>query len=721
MLTNTTQISATAQNKTETVPNGNFGFIKEIIPETINKLIFSDDLCKISFKVFTHDAEVEILYNPIDNTFNAYAIILFNLKNGIKSSDKLTVGNFPTDESIDEKLTVGKFPPVKNIDESDQKLRDNAKVIIKDWMRNKDNIEFIERVSLMLTGQNHFLYNDKPIWNSDGTIINELLDAKGRVQLNKLTHREDNIVKKINAGNSPISGTWLNFEFLPEMLRISNMNYRVLANHFQAILLPQLTNKSLSLEDHIKHQQRTSLLSQIRIDSIKTIQKANDKGKEAEKLVLESMREIFPDAKKTTHYHCCDIEASNGEILVEVKAVQTDVKADIDKFISDLILHQETVHIGIYINIFDIKHKTHYINTEYNFTIWFINPSDFTYELLNIIKQSNSHYNKEVMLKRKVNQQAKQIIFVKELQEELLDRLEKRWELHERALIARHNLSETTNKTMFMADAKITDKLNRDIQREKDLPKFNELVKMFIKLHYQDFKNGYHTKTCRLDIDEFIRNNGITSMGFDVIQNALNSVVYIDRHPTIPNGPHCYFFIDGLDEQFKPEETNLIEKSTTNDAIPKNSQSSPSMREIFELFINKPSISELLSTPGGCMQEHLSKRFKYYIQTQICSNDKTISHKRYTDEFTKFINEICIQVNRSGKRYYVLNNTDEANDILKLFDDCVNRELARDKTISYNEVKEIYHTTTQSNTLLTKLTMQPRFLQLRTKFLESQQ
>ena len=32
--------------------------INEIRPESMDKTVLSDDLCKISFKVFTHDANV---------------------------------------------------------------------------------------------------------------------------------------------------------------------------------------------------------------------------------------------------------------------------------------------------------------------------------------------------------------------------------------------------------------------------------------------------------------------------------------------------------------------------------------------------------------------------------------------------------------------------------------------------------------------------------------
>ena len=203
-------------------------------------------------------------------------------------------------------------------------------------MRNKDNIDFIERISLMLTGSYHFFYNGNPIWNEDGTIITDILDSSGRVQLDKLTHRDDNIVKKINAGNSPLSGTWLNFEFLPEMLRISNMNYRVLANHFQAVLLPYLSNKNLSLEQYSNDKQRKLLWSQEMLDEIDKAKSPVEKGKLMEKYVATLLREVFPNSEEqnktgienvkivSNHPHTCDIELINEKILVEVKAVKND-------------------------------------------------------------------------------------------------------------------------------------------------------------------------------------------------------------------------------------------------------------------------------------------------------------------------------------------------------------------------------------------------------------
>ena len=672
--------------------------IKEIKPQFKSTEHIADDLYKATIGL-TPTRDLNLLYLNDRN--------MINMTNLVKTTIIYQIDH--------NKLTIAERERLKDPEKLNEYIRNRI-------YRKITSIRMIKRIdnlSLSWYGKFHYSYNGKPIWNEIGSIIPEVLDSNSHIKKSLLSEEKDNLIETINEGNSPLSGTWMNYEFLPKILSSIDEDYDTLALHCDTIIIANLKNTSLL--DHTLRQQRTSLLSQLRIDNIKTLEKANDKGREAEQLVLEGMQEVFKSVIKTNKNHNCDIEAENGEILVEVKAVQYNVKADRDKFIEDLITHQETVHIGIYINIFDNKLHTYYFNTEYGFTVWFINPSDFTYELLNIIRQSNKAYDKEITLTRIANQKAKQTIFVKEVQEELLDRLEKRWELHEQALIARHNLNENNGKTMFTADAKTIDKMNRDVQREKDLPKFNELVKEFIKLHYQDFKNGYHTKTCRIDIDEFVKSHGIKNMGFDIIGNALNSYVYSDRHPSIPNGPKCYFFIQGLDEQFTPIQ-EISENITQDTPMTLNVENivlpddSPTMDEVFNGFIQRNDIHERLYASGGFKQENISKKFKYFIQTQICRNYPTISHKRYTDLFSSYVINLCIQIERHGKRYYIPKETEEAQHIIQIFDDITNLALERNNFVSYEEVKQLYKESNPGPIYLTKLTMQPKFIELKKVF-----
>lgn len=617
-------------------------------------------------------------------------------------------------ESV-KKKKGGNFPPFDETEDLTSN-NDDPKEILNSWFRKKNNIEFIDQISFQLTGKFHFMYNNKPIWNGN-EIIKDVLDFKGRVQLSLLSQNKDNILERIK-GNTPISGTWFNYEFLPEMLRISSMYYRVLANHYQALLLPLLTNKKIAFEKHVEHVQRTSLLSQLRIEEIRKIQKANDKGREAEMLVLEGLQEVFGDSAQKTHkYHNCDIEIEDGEILVEVKAVQTNVKADKDKFISDLLEHKETVHIGLYINIFD-NHQTRYINSEHGFTMWFINPSDFTFELLNIIKQSNKEYNKEITLTRVANQKAKQIIMMKEIQEEVVERIMKLWELHEQSVIARCQLSSATspNQTLlYVSDAKTTNKMKRDIQRMEDLPKFNELIKEFIKLHYRDFKNGYHTKECRIAIDEYVRQHGITSMGFDTIQSSLNSFVYIDRHPMIHNGPRCYFFIKGLEDQFKPNESINASSNQSENAM--NSIHIPTPDETFESFISLENVKQILLSPDGFQHENIYKRYKYYIETQICQTYKTVSNERYLEKFSdRLLNIQCIQISKGGHSWYYHKSTDKCKMILKIFDDFVNEQLTINKLIKWSNIEKQYKELTNGVNMLTRKSAPLEFMRVSNEF-----
>ena len=64
---------------------------EEIRPDTINKTVLSNDLCKLSFKIFTHDKEVEILYNPIRNMFNATALANNSVISVVEGENKVGV------------------------------------------------------------------------------------------------------------------------------------------------------------------------------------------------------------------------------------------------------------------------------------------------------------------------------------------------------------------------------------------------------------------------------------------------------------------------------------------------------------------------------------------------------------------------------------------------------------------------------------------------------
>ena len=167
--------------------------IQEIRPDTIEKAIISDDLCKISFKIFTHDQNIEILYNPVRNMFNATKLIQFALNNinELKTSKNI--------DGISEKKKGGNFPPFDETEDLTSN-NDDPKEILNSWFRNKDNIEFIDQISFQLTGKFHFMYNNKPIWN-ENVIIKDVLDFKGRVQLSLLSHNKDNILERIK-GNT---------------------------------------------------------------------------------------------------------------------------------------------------------------------------------------------------------------------------------------------------------------------------------------------------------------------------------------------------------------------------------------------------------------------------------------------------------------------------------------------------------------------------------------
>lgn len=81
--------------------------IQEIRPDTIEKVIINDDLCKVSFRIFTHDQNIEILYNPVRNMFNATKLIQFALNNINKLKTPKIINNI---DGISEKKERWEFP-----------------------------------------------------------------------------------------------------------------------------------------------------------------------------------------------------------------------------------------------------------------------------------------------------------------------------------------------------------------------------------------------------------------------------------------------------------------------------------------------------------------------------------------------------------------------------------------------------------------------------------
>ena len=621
----------------------------EIRPETINKIIFSEDLCKISFKVLTHNTPVEILYNPTRNMFNAFSLILFNLRNDSNSLDKLSTGKLPVNENPDKLI---------------QKLRDKATDILVSWMRNKDNIDFIDRISLMLTGQYHFIYNDKFIWNEDGTIINDILDLNGRVQLNKLTHRKDNILERIK-GNSPISGTWLNFEFLPEMLRISNINYRVLANHYQALLLPKLSLENKSFESEVK--QLDEWYHSLYDDYVKSFKEIDEektpalKGSATERLTIKILNQVFnphPEEYNNIEHigqsekHTCDIRIIDEQILVEVKMVKSQPYHGNNKFIRDLKENASTTKAGIYINWATNDIQTH---IEQNPLRFYINRKDFNVPFLKIIQNTLINENGISTIRSQIeNKYNNQLAHNMEVSEKLIQNGTIFYTNIMKAMLARMKLDPNIKSYVNITDAENEEKVLETIQRGDSKEIFDEYVKEFISLNFDKFKVGYITEDAKLDLLEYTISKGLYFMTEDDMSAAFKSRLRLDRHLA----PRKYKFMKGTENIYNQIDISKIDKTNLTNYEEAVSKGMTTYEKSVEQFLSLPENQLKINNPDGFKTDNFNQKYSEYVKNIIKPESFGITYYRFMKYYYQYMVNNFIQITCKKKTKYI-NSTSE--------------------------------------------------------------
>lgn len=680
--------------------------IKEIRPNTLNKVIFSDDLCKLSFNVFTHNKPVELLYNPKRNMFNATKLIQFALEN---VNRKILVNE----------IKGGNFRLIKETENNDSKSRSTR--LIENWLRDIDNIEFIDEVSLRLTGNHHFLYNDKVIWNEDGTIVNEVVDASGRFQASKVVHREDNIIERIK-GNTPISGTWLNYEFLPEMLRISSMDYRVLANHFQAALLPFLTNHNISFEQQVIQQQYQCLVEQEILDEIDLEQKPVFKGSKTEKYCAELFKKVFetdPDFEDVSivshEKHTCDIRLKRERLLVEVKMVKSSPRPGDDKFIRDLKENANSIAAGVYINFGNNTMSTHF---EFNPFRIYLNRKDFNESYLTFIRDSFSDYNHVPSIAEQMNpssqaESSKQLAINTEISSSIIRKGTLYFSDALLAIIsnlkADSRLSEYINKTDLVDRQKVL----QNIQRGEDMNDFDQYIKEFLAIHLSDFEKGFLQEEAKNLFEEYLISKGVDCMKDSDIAQLLNSYTKLIR-ASVAGRQRKYTIKKGLIDEINKIDVSKIDVNnliTLEEAI---SKGLISPEQSIKDFLQLEEIEQFMSNPNGCLSSELSSKYRDYVYSEIQPKNYNITISRFMQHYYDYMAEHYVQLaGKTNKNKYMSFNNPIAKQSLKEFDDCVKHELSTNKNASYDSIMKIYDSLNTVTPKLTKTTTLPRFRALK--------
>ena len=593
---------------------------EEIVPNTFIKEIIDEShhIYNLTFRLFSNK-EISIIHNEQWNTFNA------------------------------SKLAKALGKTAKQF---------------KNWLsRNEDIQQYIDYVTKVI-------YNQRLKQNLISPT--ETIDSfKQKYIIYKLDNNKYTSIEK---------GSWLHYHLLPEVLRFASNKYRFIANNFESILLPTLTNCNETLESfnfklnsfYEKNDPELSLISSI-IQPVK-------KGQASEANVLKHCQTIFGESnvKSTNVPHSCDISILDGQILVEVKAVKRDFKDNDVKFINDLLKHQDTCKLGIYINVEDETIPTRF---NINPCRWYINKSDFGDDLLRIIKCSIENWNTRPVDNKEVRAIIGQLP-IQSLVEAFCSQAMPYLRSIVQAENARRSIDEDDDLSKYASttDAKDSRKVEHDIKLAEVKEEMKQATKDFIKQNYSKFKYGYNKKQAKVDLADYLISNHFPKPTLEILTKLLDLYLDWERDASTTNGERVYKFANGTDNEFKPEDESSI--------IPIKGKI-PTPEESFYHFFNLEETQSKLKKQGGWMSEKMTDHYMRIVDADIITK-YNVPEELYRSKFKKLMLEHCIQVHRSSKRWYILNTTEEAKQILKKFDEFALSELKKSIHLKYNVFESAY-------------------------------
>ena len=651
--------------------------IEEIRPSTLNKVIFSDDLCKLSFNIFSNDTLIEILYNPKRNMFNATALI----------------------------NKVGVDPRR-----------------LKTLMRSADFMRFVDRISYLLFGHYHYLYQGESIWNNDKTIKSELLDVKSNIIRSKLEETEDNVIETILNGPNTTRGTWFHYEFLPRILRYINEDYEILANHYESTLLPYLTNHKVSFEQEVIQKQYQCLIEQDILDEIDKEQKPVFKGSKTEKYCAELFKKVFEtdsdyeDVSIVSHEkHTCDIQLKRERLLVEVKMVKNSPRPGDDKFIRDLKENANSIAAGVYINFGNNTMPTH---IEFNPFRIYLNRKDFNESFLTFIRESFSNHDipsiaEQMKTSSQQNESSQQLAINTEISSSIIRKGTLYFSDALLAIIS--NLKADARLSQYINKTDITDResMLQQIQRGEDMNDFDKYTKEFLAIHLKEFEKGMVQDVAKMLFEEYLISKGMDSMKDSDIVHTLNCYAKLMR-PSVVGRQRKYKIRKGMLDEIRQIDISKIDTNnliTLEEAV---SKGLTSPEQAIKDFLQLPRVKEFTSNPSGFTSNSISMNFREYIHTQIQPEKYNITLSRFAQYFYKYMSENYVQI--SGKtnknRYFTFDNP-IAIQSLKEFDECVENALAQNKNITYTSMIKAYDKLETMTPKLTKTTSMPRFAELK--------
>ncbi len=612
-----------------------FETVREIRPDSVKRTTISNNLVQLEFKLFDNQ-NIEIVYNPSRNMFNATKLF----------------------------TSVGANPKA-----------------LKEFLKAPQNLQYIDEISKLLTGNVHFSYNGETLWDEAKQLKSELretlLTNKSNMRKSMLVHTKDNIFEIVENGANIEKGTWMNYQMLPEVLRLASNKFRFLANHYESMLLPLLSNQGTSFESHVNHAQ--SLFEKNRLKELSLLQRPCDKGAASEQYVIEVLQNAFPEdeIRHVGHQkHTCDIELVKSHILVEVKNKKKDSHEDKERFLTDIMEHSETINMGIYINLQNDNLETH---AEFNPLRFYVNRDDFTQSFINFIKATNEHINDVITCSREVNRQLRSCVVIKTINEASIDYLSTTVKNILRGMVARLKMDPEFGKVASLMDVRFPEKINRDIERSKNIERAQQLLHNFVAINREKFNDGYPVKQARNDINNYFTSKGLNYGKQNIIELC---PLYLTQHrdESKPGNINVYNIINGMETDFLelPEESeqpeqvdentaNVEDKTDTNKPAC-TKPSPPPIEEIGAEFFKISDIHEKLSKEPGYVSTQVAARFRGLIIREYLPNYDINNPNTYTSEFQKLAYNYCIQVQRKTTRYYIFRDTPAAQLILKDFD-----------------------------------------------------
>lgn len=567
-------------------------------------------------------------------------------------------------------------------------LGDKSRQNFIDWIRGSKVNEYIDYLS-------HYLFaNQNP-----------------RIYDNEEEFKKNRVIYINESGDPIMSGTWLNFELLPEILRFSSNKYRFLANHYENMLLIHLSNKSISFEQEVKAKEYQTLITNQLIEKLNKIPEPFKKGSEAEKAVAQLLSEVFdPEDINiiSNHPHNCDIQIEKDKILVEVKAVKNDSSKNDLKFVKDLISHHDSINCGVYVNLLDPKIKTH---VEINPLRFYLNPEDFNIVMLKIIKQTCKVINRKLIDNTESLEQYKQLLINRQVSEEFINheaifhkKLLKRIEARMKLMLMKEK--DPLAEVLTFDDIDYIEKKEESLEQEKPI---ETAIDEFITKNYNKFKENYPTKQAKIDIINYLNEQHITIPKWTEIQTILNTRVDKKRDNTEEGKPHVYMFYEGMEDKFKPtkEQTSTFNEQPINET--KQNFSTVTGDELIKEFISIPKYNEKLNSDKGFKAEDIAAAFRETMKRDFAKKYNIPNILVYTSKFQQLILKYCIQFKRNSKNFYIFKESTFAQDLLNDFNEIFNNIYSKNEHINYNEFEKLYNDRKGNMIKLTRPIILPLF------------